>query len=439
MLWDIFEISVNLFQVIIIIETITKYFGKKYNDWKGCGLATVTILIIFTVLTYINNKIPFEGLAIIIPIALIFTYAVIALKGSWKKKLFFSIMIMILVIGITTIVMNLMGLIFGKTYIQLVVQQNPLRLITVTIIQVIIFYCTRILTFKKHSHTIDISWKMWAAAIIIPCISIFILASVMELSFNAKPEFYDISVKLAVVISLGICVIDLLTYYAYIKLELDALEKMEHEILRHRYEMQKSNIEDIKNLYVDLHKIKHDVKHHMNLLKTLLEKNKIDEARKYLAQYADHTNLYNKSRIFSQNIVVNYVINLKAKIMEEKNINFFCHVCEDIVGIADVDLNILLGNLLDNAIEACEQIENKRELSLSMEYKKDYLIIKIKNTFNRNPSELLENITSKGDKENHGFGLRSVSDIVDKYYGHINKKYENNEVEIVCILDTKAE
>ena len=301
MLWNLFELLVNLFQCTIIIQTLTKYLGRKYDGWKGRAWAAAAILLVFTEMTYVNNKIAFEGVVIVIPILIIFMYALVALRGTWKKKLFFSFMIMVMVIGVTAALMNIMGLIFGKTYMQLVIQQNAQRFVTVIMIQVVIFYVSRILLMRKNLEDSLTSWKVWAVIIMVPCVSVIVLALIMELSLKVRSEYSELSVQIAAVTSMGIFLMDLLTYYIYIRLEKDAAEKMEYEILKHRYMMQESNMEDLKSLYSNLQKTKHDVKHHINLLKMLLDQNEIDEAVRYLEQYADTMNTSEKNKIFCEN------------------------------------------------------------------------------------------------------------------------------------------
>lgn len=439
MWWSVFEFSINLFQDMIIVQTITGYLGKKYNGWKGRLLAVTAILVLVTELTYINSIIKFEGIAIVIPILIIFLYAITALQGSWKKKLFFSIMVMVMITGVTAVVMNIIGSIFGKTYMQLVVQQNPLRFITVIIIQVIIFFISRVLLLKKNENDINMSWKLWTAIIVLPCMSVIILVLVKNLSLNVLPEFREDSVKTAAVIATGIFIIDLLTYYIYIRLEKDAAEKMEYEILKQRYLMQESNINDLNKLYRDLQKTKHDMKHHTNLLKMLLERKELDEAVQYLEKYTDTLYTNNKNNVYCRNVMINYIINAKAQNMEEKKIKFYCDIYGGIEGVSDVDFNIILGNLLDNAIEACERLKDKKkEIFLSMYKKAGYLIVSVKNTVEKKPEDLIQQRTSKADKQDHGFGVRSVSDVTKKYNGHFNIKYEDEMVEIICVLEPKA-
>lgn len=438
MLWTIFELAVNLFQVILVVQTITEALGAKYTGLKKQGIAWIFILLIFLETSFVNSILPFEGLAIVIPILMIFIYSMIALCGSWKKKLFTSLMLMVMIIGVTAIVMNVTGLIFGRSYIELVVEQNTLRFATLIIIQIIIFYITRIILLQNNKNDVSLSWEMLIVTLLLPCISILILSLSMELTIHLQPEFQEKAVRIATIVSIGIFTGDILTYCMYRKLKNDAAEKMEYEILRERYSMQEKNMNDLKLLYSNLQKTRHDIKHHINLLKELLERRETEDAIQYLKEYSESLYANNTNTIFSDSIIINYIINSKVAIMNQKGIRFYCDICDKIQGVSDVDINIILGNLLENAIEGCQHYDtDAKEIRLSIYKKAGYMIIDVENTYKGSLEDVKHLKTTKADKKNHGFGILSVKDVAEKYNGNLNIKEKDNKVESICILEMK--
>lgn len=137
-MWEYIEIAVNLFQVVVIMQTITKYLGSKFDRLKELICASIFTVILFIELMYVNSRVYFEGVAIAIPIGIIYIYALISLEGSWKKKLYSSVLIMLFVVGITSIVLNLIGIVGDYTYVNLIKEQNEARLIALFIIQILI-------------------------------------------------------------------------------------------------------------------------------------------------------------------------------------------------------------------------------------------------------------------------------------------------------------
>lgn len=438
-MWKLFELAVNFFQVVVIIQTITKYLGAKYFNIKGKILSLLATTILFCELNYINRRMTFEGLAIIIPISITFIYAMIALKGSWKKKLYCSVLVMVFIIGVTALVLNIVGILCGSSYVNLVEEQSNARIISLIIIQVLIFYTTRIFLLKREEDIGELSWDMWFITIVIPLISIIILAFLLEISINTNMAFRDDGLKMAIFASLGVFLTNILIYLMYIKLKKDTTERIEYELLKQRYKIQERNIEDIKQLYSRLRKVKHDVKHHLNLIKMLIEDNKNSEALNYLKKYSDSEYSLKQDDIFCENMILNYIINLKSRIMEQKGINFYCDVCGNVQGVTDVDLNIVLGNLLDNAIEACESVYGKdKEVILSIYIRTSYLVIIVKNTYTGDLNNLYQKHTSKENCNEHGFGLLSVKDVVEKYNGKLDIEHSDEQVIIRTILEIET-
>ena len=73
-MWRVIELAVNLFQSIIVIETITRYLQVRYEDFRRKIFPVIAVIVIFIELSYINHKMKFEGLAIVIPIIIMYVY-----------------------------------------------------------------------------------------------------------------------------------------------------------------------------------------------------------------------------------------------------------------------------------------------------------------------------------------------------------------------------
>lgn len=433
-MWEYIEIAVNLFQVVVIMQTITKYLGSKFDRLKEWICASVFTVILFIELMYVNSRVYFEGVAIAIPIGIIYIYALISLEGSWKKKLYSSVLIMLFVVGITSIVLNLIGIVGDYTYVNLIKEQNEARLIALFIIQILIFCVTRIYLYNKDVDVGEVSWDIWLMNIIISIISIVVLTFMLEISLNTTEKFRNKGIQMAVFASIGIFLINILIYLMYIKLKLAMAKKIEYELLKQQCEIQDKNIKDIKQLYSNFQKAKHDIKHHLNLLKTMLEKSESDEALKYLLNYTEFENSVLQDTIFCSNMIINYIINSKMLEMQKKNIHFYCDICDDITGITDVDVNIILGNLLDNAIEACEIVEDVKEISLSIYIRASYLVIIVRNTYRGNLEGLYTLTSTKKNQKEHGIGLRSVKDILKNYQGKLIIDNDEKQVMLKCII-----
>ncbi len=133
--------------------------------------------------------------------------------------------------------------------------------------------------------------------------------------------------------------------------------------------------------------------------------------------------------LLSGNPLIDNIITEKSLYCSKNNITFTYIVdSKDLGFIKPMDLAVMLGNLLDNCIEAVKEYEDKSKqiISLNISSKVNHIIIHTENYCEhkvrfRNGLPL----TSKADKEYHGFGARSIKYITEKYHGHLYMKMEN--------------
>lgn len=179
-------------------------------------------------------------------------------------------------------------------------------------------------------------------------------------------------------------------------------------------------------------KVRHDLKNHMNTMRTLLEDEQEGRVKtiEYINQYVKQTSLMYET-VKTDNKVVNAVINSKLLYCAENGINTSVSVCKDVSNLSDVEICTVLGNLLDNAIEAeLKNDEHEREIQLNINMEEDMLNIFVKNKIKE--SVLATNYelkTTKKDAKNHGIGMKNIYDIVTRHNGYIDV-YE--EADYIC-------
>ena len=174
----------------------------------------------------------------------------------------------------------------------------------------------------------------------------------------------------------------------------------------------------------------------MIYLQELLTENP-DEAKKFLKEYLGE-NIDNKNELSkSGNLAVDALINYKNIIAREKKIAI--HLESQIpaeLPYESTDLSVILGNLLDNAIEATEKLEVEKDIFVSLMYRKERLLIKVRNPYTGGlkKDRAGNYISEKKDRENHGIGLKSVRKVVEKYEGVMEIHTENQIFEICVII-----
>ena len=103
--------------------------------------------------------------------------------------------------------------------------------------------------------------------------------------------------------------------------------------------------------------------------------------------------------------------------------------------IPSIDMTIILGNLLDNAIEAASEVKESPYIDVKIKYDKGRLFLQVKNPY---VGEVIEKdgrfITTKNDRENHGIGLDSVAKVVLKYDGTMSVDYIDNIFSVAVLM-----
>ena len=138
---------------------------------------------------------------------------------------------------------------------------------------------------------------------------------------------------------------------------------------------------EIRTIYNEMIQWKHDWQNHINVAMYMLKEKRYEEADKYLGEISNSINYDRKYKSFitTNNNVLNAIINSKIIVAVDKNIDINTSVnITEPIHIDDIDLCGLLGNLLDNAIEACERTKSNRFINIKIITVKKNLIILIK-------------------------------------------------------------
>lgn len=213
------------------------------------------------------------------------------------------------------------------------------------------------------------------------------------------------------------------------ELEIAQLKQDQSEILERNFQALRRTYESNSKLYHDLH-------NHIEAIYQCLTQGDIQEAVRYCED------LRTPVREISQNIwtgekAIDYLISSKMALAEQEHIKTKVNIeYPHNTNIRSVDLTTILGNLLDNALEATEAAtDDLRFLNLTIRRINAMLIIKVENGYGnapaRNGGELE---TTKEDKTAHGWGLKSIQTAADRYDGTITTDYKNGIFQSVVTL-----
>lgn len=195
-----------------------------------------------------------------------------------------------------------------------------------------------------------------------------------------------------------------------------------------RKSMKIENLETIQSInennYQQLRNWKHDIIHVFNAIKYQLTNKNYNEAFKIINEYNHNLNSNNFVQS-SGNELLDYLLLQKVNQIKDKEIHLITS-CHNTIGpLEDAHFFIIVGNLIDNAIENCDSNFNK-QLWVSIGTKPEYYFISIKNSIKNSVLAANPDLnTTKVDSEHHGIGINNVRLLVNHYQGLI--KFEEDE------------
>ena len=203
------------------------------------------------------------------------------------------------------------------------------------------------------------------------------------------------------------------TLYFYKKGYEFQTEQFRRDLMEHQYE-------EIKGVYMDMRGWRHDYHNHMQVMKAQLALGNLEEIQEYLnalEKELDHVDTLVKSG----NLMTDAILNSKLTLARRQKIRINCNAkIPERISVEDVDLCVILGNLMDNALEACKQIaEENRFLRIYMKVNKSQLYFSIQNSAKEDPDFNEQNYITK-KRGNHGLGMKRVQTAVEKYQGYLN-------------------
>lgn len=221
----------------------------------------------------------------------------------------------------------------------------------------------------------------------------------------------------------GILGIDGILMYLFVKTKEGQKKEQQCVVLEQQNALQKQYMQSIYEMDDQARRIRHDLQHHLDSLNALIRQKNPDmeEISRYLSAYEQQTMLLQES-VHTDSSVVNAVLNAKLLLCKERGIQTTVCVEKILRAISEVDLCSLLGNLLDNAIEAEQKLPlTERRIEIQIQSSEAVMDIWVKNAITE--SVLKKNRalhTTKADTKQHGFGTKIIQRIADKYEGYLD-------------------
>lgn len=199
---------------------------------------------------------------------------------------------------------------------------------------------------------------------------------------------------------------------------------IDRRIAAYQNDLMAKHCEEVQNIYRTMRAWRHDYHNHIQALLALTDRP--DELRQYLWELNDDlTNV--DTVIKTGNVMLDAILNSKLSIIKAKNIAIRAKATVPAeLAISDTDLCAMIGNLLDNAMEACLRQEDAeaRFIRVYIGVLKQQIYICVTNSVGGTPKRAGKTFLSTKASPDHGFGLMRIDALAQKYGGYVNRQSE---------------
>lgn len=411
-----------IIEIITLQITLYVIFIKvlKKQIKKCIFLHPIISIIVFFLLekTNYNNAIFFFS-----NIILYFILPIISLKKAKIKQIIF---ISFAVVGMFSLINSITSFLFLLFNVDIFISQILNIIINIVLVSLIIFLSYKSDAFYIHFKNIILTSKSVKIVFIMSLWILFILISLLTVILSQYPDTPIIT--LACFLIILVLIISLVVIYLLIMNNIKSTYyKKLNTTIQNNMIKQVNHYERLAEANESLRKFRHDFNNLKIGLFAYLQNNNITGAMQYIE---DCNQIIKTDNLFhTGHYIVDALFSDKAITARENNINisFSGLIPQNI--LTPVDLCMIFGNALDNAIEACLKIDNDKAKSISVSVKQnnDYIFVTFTNPTFENV-EIKDNtiITTKENHDIHGIGLYSIKQVLKKYDGHMNLHCENN-------------
>lgn len=402
----------------LFVQRLTYKFNPKYRLFSMLIPLSAMIIRYHLSLLGLIKSASFNTLGAIIIFLSIFATAVFFYTDSITAKFLWSV-IFLLIISLSDLMSIFLFSIVGFAPDE-IIQSNILFFASSLLSKAISFLIVGIMGhLRKH----NLMFPRYARTEIISIIIINLFLLVFSVQIFQSSEIKIDKMVILQLLFLLCFIISILTLVIVFKLSKKAEEDLEKKLTLQQLEMENKLNNDMTNVVETLRSLRHDMNNHVVVLKNLIYTKQYEILREYIDDICDEISPANDF-IFIKNKALSALLYNKSVNAKMRQIDFETLISVDFIDIQEKDLCSLMGNLLDNAIEACEKVHDNKYIYLSMYTKNNCYHIECNNTFTDAP--VIANntfISSKKSRVLHGIGFKNMKAIVTKYSGTLECTY----------------
>lgn len=384
-------------------------------------------------LYYLLQVVPVLGITILPSATLslnavtVFIIISVSYKASLKKRCIFS-MLVCAVWMLVEIVIGIILSLFGMDGWELQTAGTFISLMIMFFLAVIAGH------YARRPERRDIPLRYAAAVLTVPAGSIFLMHNIFLIT--ARHKEYAV---FAIIASLLLLLLIYMISEVYDRMADDAEAQEKNLLYKQELDLLNRQAQEREEYDMEMRRLRHDMNNHMSSLLGMLRGNDTKHAEEYvlgMLQRTPECRTEDVSR--TGNAIVDGLVNRKCGIAREEGIVFDANVFLPAeLPFKGGHLTIVFGNLLDNALEACREVEEgKRYITLDASYEKEVLMLAVVNPYRgeRRKNHAGKYVTTKKDRRNHGLGLSSVEQAVGAYHGQVDAEERDGVFRVSVVM-----
>ncbi|MCL2801082.1 MAG: GHKL domain-containing protein [Treponema sp.] len=312
---------------------------------------------------------------------------------------------------------SMLNIVIGTLVIGFMQYGEQVYFLSLMIISFIVFFVYVILVWRFGRQLLERLFayghsKEWALYSLSAAITFFILEIISRLFFG---NIYNLPA--ALIILLFVLWSFIILCFAIINTHEKTKKQYEAEFARDIISSGREHYQKMNEINETLRIMRHDYKYHLNTISELLNSGNKSDIESYLADIQNQLSekvLY----FYCSNTVINALLVSYSERCIKQNTKYSVNISmPQTITVPNYEMCIILGNLLENALNACQNIETNRFIELAIKTQGEHLAVMVKNSFNGIVTETEGSLISP--KKGGGFGLRSVKAVSSRYNGEL--------------------
>lgn len=420
-----YSIGYFIFNIAMVVSTIwiIDRFWSSFYEKRKCVLSTIVWLcFMLWQFVFIWGKGDMHINAAIVNIAFLLLIAVYCYRGKGKEK-YFLMAVFYSVWALAEV------LVFYLIRI-LPMEQGQIDIIGSVVSKIItIIFVHLFPSMQKEKKYSCIPTQYYFFLLLIPVGSIYIAIIEFYLIGNTFFSLTTISILL---------VFNVVIFEMYAKLNEAFISDTEKTVYAQQLAIISKNTEEQKKMMTEFHEEKHNLTNELIALKSGIKMDDKETVVRNLNKIIKSSNIA-ENICCSGNSTVDAIVNFKYAVAKESGIRFLLKIfIPEEMPINQCDLGVVLGNAIDNAIEATKECSvNEKIIEIILGVRKEALIIIVKNPYEHqlNMDRNGNILSTKKEKKRHGFGLNSINRITEEYDGAMILDYEHNKFSLTATMN----